>query len=105
MLPDAFHGTPGHTRKPTPERPQRAVDGRPGAAGRCTAPDGEARISDSPRVVQADRGLIGGKDRPGVRLRRKCSWQRLAAHLSRDRELGRHVEGLAAKYGIEPMTA
>ncbi len=69
------------------------------------APDGELRISDSLRVVQADRGLTGDQNRPRVRLLRKCSWQRLAAHLSRDRELGWLVEGLAAKYGMEPMTA
>ena len=35
----------------------------------------------------------------------KCSWQRLAAHPSRDCDLGWLVEGPAAKYGIEPMRA
>ena len=96
---------PRRARRPTPERPQKAVDGRSCVAGGCPAPDGETRLSDSLRVVQADRGLTGGQDRPRVRLLRKCSWQRLAAHLPRDRELGWPVGGQAAEYGMEPMTA
>ncbi len=35
-------------------------------------------------------------------LLRRCSWQRLAAHISRDPDLAWLVDGLAAKYGIEP---
>ena len=43
----------------------------------------------------ATRGLVG---RP---LLRRCSWQRLVAHLANDPDLTWLVRGLAAKYGIE----
>lgn len=36
------------------------------------------------------------------RLLRRCSWQRLVAHLANDPELAWLVNGLAAKYGLEP---
>ena len=35
-------------------------------------------------------------------LLRRCSWQRLVAHLANDHDLVWLVNGLAAKYGIEP---
>ena len=35
-------------------------------------------------------------------LLRRCSWQRLVAHLTNDRDLAWLINGLAAKYGIEP---
>ena len=35
-------------------------------------------------------------------LLRRCSWQRLVAHLANDPDLVWLVNGLAAKYGIEP---
>ncbi len=35
-------------------------------------------------------------------LLRRCSWQQLIGHLSRDRELDWLIEKLAAKYGLKP---
>ena len=35
-------------------------------------------------------------------LLRRCSWQRLVAHLTNDRNLSWLINGLTAKYGIEP---
>lgn len=48
------------------------------------------------RQWEAARTLAG---RP---LLRRCSWQRLVAHLADDPELAWLVRGLTAKYGIEP---
>ncbi len=55
-------------------------------------PGGEARRQweAAARVLRA-RSLL-----------KRCSWQRLVTHLAKDRGLAWLVNGLAAKYGIEP---
>ena len=82
----------------------------------CVRPDGRVDIDGGHALVVYDARnpafrpggeaekqwaeTVGALAHPG--LLRRCSWQRLAAHLARTSEFAWLVDGLAAKYGIEP---
>ncbi len=55
-------------------------------------PEGEAA-----RQWEATTGALVRRQ-----LFRRCSWQRLVAHLAHDTDLAWLFNGLAAQYGIEP---
>lgn len=113
-LPELFDWSADRDMKPCP------LDGTYQLArnvlAACVRPDGMVDPdSGHALVIYDDRNpefLPGGKATrqweaatrtlAGRPLVRRCSWQRLVAHLADDPDLAWLVRGLAAKYGIEP---
>ena len=114
-LPELFVWSADRNMKPCP------LDGAYQLArnvlAACVRPDGMVDADGGHAVViYDDRNpafLPGGeaarqwKAATGALMRRpllrRCSWQRLVAHLANDPDLAWLVDGLAAKYGIEPL--
>ena len=80
-------------------RPDRTVDIDGGQALVIYDERNPAFLQGGEAAQQWDAATQALVRRP---LLRRCSWQRLVAHLANDRDLTWLINGLAAKYGIEP---
>ena len=112
-LPELFDWSADSDMKPCPLRDSYQLTRNVLAA--CVRPDGTVDDAGHTLVIYDDRNPAfqpGGEATrqweavTGALVRRpllrRCSWQRLVAHLASDPDLAWLVNGLAAKYGIEP---